>query len=234
MISCEVTRTLIAAEEPAVRPAMLLNHGSTARSTLFVDFIELIAGMEIRYLDVPGPVVIIPKKFQDDRGFLSETYVDPWFRHSIEETSFVQDNHSYSAQAGTIRGIHFQIPPHGQGKLVRVLRGAILDVAIDLRQGSPHFGRHVSAKLSAENWNQLWIPVGFGHGFCTLERDTEVLYKVTSRYHPSSERGIRWDDPDLAIDWGVGPGPVTVTQRDQQFPFLKDTPAYFRYELPNS
>lgn len=186
--------------------------------------------MDIRHFDIPGPVVIIPRKFQDERGYFSETYVDPWFRENVAQTSFVQENHSYSAQAGTLRGIHFQMSPHAQGKLVRVLRGAVVDVAVDLRKGSPHFGRHVSVTLSAENWNQFWIPVGFGHGFCTLEPDTEVLYKVTSRYHPSSERGIRWDDPDLAIDWGLGSLPPTIADRDRQYPRLKDSPAFFAYE----
>jgi len=191
-------------------------------------------GMEIQHLEIPGPVVLVPKKFTDPRGFLSEIYVDEWFRKNIAPTTFVQDNHSYSDLPGTIRGIHFQIPPHAQGKLVRVVRGAVLDVAIDLREGSPSFGRHASVELSAANWTQLWIPVGFGHAFCTLAPETEVLYKMTARYRPDSERGIRWDDPDLAIEWPVGPRGPVLSERDRIQPPFKDQQAYFHYDLPES
>ena len=186
--------------------------------------------MEIRYLEIPGPVVVIPKKFQDERGFLSETYIGEWFCANVAQGDFVQDNHTYSASAGTIRGIYFQIPPDAQAKLVRVIRGSVWDVAIDLRKGSPTFGQHVGIELSAKNWNQLWIPVGFGHAFCTLEPHTEVLYKVTARYVPGSERGIRWDDPDLAIDWPIGSRTPILSERDRQQVRLKDSPTYFHYE----
>jgi len=190
--------------------------------------------MEIRYLEIPGPVVIIPKKFQDERGFLSATFIDEWFSANVAACDFVQDTHTYSVHAGTIRGIHFQIAPDAQAKLVRVVRGAVWDVAVDLRRGSPHFGRHVGVELSAGNWQQLWIPVGFGHGFCTLEPDTEVLYKVGARYVPASERGIIWDDPDLAIDWPIALQNPTLSERDRQHPRLKDSPAYFHYEPPET
>src|SRR5215510_8155424 len=146
--------------------------------------------MDIRKLQIPGPVVIVPRKFGDERGFLSETYSDDAFRTNVAKVCFVQENHSYSEHAGTIRGIHFQGPPHAQGKLVRVVRGAIFDVAVDLRSGSPTFGRHTAVELSAANFSQIWIPEGFGHGLCTLEPDTEVVYKLTAPYHPESERGI--------------------------------------------
>jgi len=186
--------------------------------------------MEMQDLEIPGPVVVVPRKFQDERGFLSETYVDEWFRAHVAPASFVQDNHSYSKLPGTIRGIHFQIPPHAQGKLVRVIRGAIWDVVVDLRQGSPHFGRHLQIELSAANWKQLWIPVGFGHAFCSIEPNSEIIYKATARYDPDSERGIIWDDPDLAIDWPLAARAPVLSERDQRFPRLKDVPAYFRYQ----
>ncbi len=186
--------------------------------------------MEIRQLDIPGPVVVIPKKFSDPRGFLSETFIEDWFCETVDRSRFVQENHTYSAQAGTIRGIHFQIPPHAQGKLVRVTRGAVFDVAVDLRKGSPTFGRHVGVELSADNWQQLWIPAGFGHAFCTLEPHTEVLYKMTARYVPASERGIRFDDPALEIEWPLRGCDAVVSDRDRQHAAFKDSPAYFVYE----
>jgi dTDP-4-dehydrorhamnose 3,5-epimerase len=183
--------------------------------------------MEIRTFEIPGPVVIVPRKFGDARGFLSETYSDESFGAKVAPVRFVQENHSYSEHAGTIRGIHFQVPPHTQGKLVRAVRGAIFDVAIDLRAGSPSFGRHVAAELSAANWNQLWIPEGFGHGFCTLEPHTEVVYKLTAPYRPDSERGIAWDDPTLAIDWPLGEREPSLSDRDRRHPRLADSPTYF-------
>jgi len=155
---------------------------------------------------------------------------DFWARLSARFESymrFAQENHSYSERAGTIRGIHFQVPPHAQGKLVRVVRGAIFDVAVDLRAGSPTFGHCAHAELSAANWHQLWIPVGFGHGFCTLEPDTEVIYKMTARYRPDSERGIAWDDPDLAIAWPLGQREPCLSERDRRHPRLAESPTYF-------
>jgi dTDP-4-dehydrorhamnose 3,5-epimerase len=183
--------------------------------------------MDIWTLQIPGPVVIAPRKFSDARGFLSETFSDESFCTNVAQARFVQENHSYSEHAGTIRGIHFQVPPHAQAKLVRVIRGAIFDVAVDLRAGSPNFGRCAVAELSAANWTQIWIPVGFGHGLCTLEPDTEVLYKMTAPYRPDSERGIAWDDPDLAIAWPLGQREPRLSERDQQHPRLAETPAYF-------
>ena len=183
--------------------------------------------MDIRKLEIPGPVVIVPRKFGDARGFLSETYSNDAFCANVAHARFVQENHSYSEHAGTIRGIHFQVPPHAQGKLVRVVRGAIFDVAVDLRAGSQTFGRCATAELSAANWNQMWIPEGFGHGMCTLEPHTEVVYKLTAPYHPESEHGIAWNDPGLAIDWPLGQHEPRLSDRDRQHPRLAEAPAYF-------
>jgi len=183
--------------------------------------------MDIRTLEIPGPVVVVPRKFTDPRGFLSETYSDDVFAAKVTPTRFVQENHTYSEHAGTIRGIHFQVPPHGQGKLVRVLRGAIFDVAVDLRAGSANFGRYTTAELSAENWHQIWIPEGFGHGLCTLEPHTEILYKMTAPYRPGSERGIAWDDPDLAIAWPLRQREPLLSDRDLRHPRLAESPKYF-------
>jgi dTDP-4-dehydrorhamnose 3,5-epimerase len=183
--------------------------------------------MDIRTLQIPGPVVIVPRKFADGRGFLSETHNEAEFCAKVANVRFVQDNHSYSEHPGTIRGIHFQVPPHAQGKLVRVVRGAIFDVALDLRTASPTFGRHAATELSAADWNQVWIPAGFGHGFCTLEPHTEVIYKVTAFYHPESERGIAWNDPGLAIGWPLGGHEPRLSDQDRQHPRLAEAPGYF-------
>jgi dTDP-4-dehydrorhamnose 3,5-epimerase len=183
--------------------------------------------MDIRTLQIPGPVVIVPRKFSDARGFLSETYVDEAFGAKVAPVRFVQENHTYTEHAGTIRGIHFQVPPHAQGKLVRVVRGAIFDVAVDLRASSSHFGRYAAVELSAAAWDQLWIPEGFGHGFCTLEPHTEVIYKMTAPYRPESERGIAWNDPDLAIAWPLGRREAILSDSDRRHPRLADTPEYF-------
>lgn len=183
--------------------------------------------MDIRKLQIPGPVVIVPRKFSDTRGFLSETFSEEAFCANVAPVRFVQENHSYSEHAGTIRGIHFQVPPHAQAKLVRVVRGAVFDVAVDLRAGSQTFGRYAAAELSASNWNQIWIPVGFGHGLCTLDPDTEVVYKLTAPYHPDSERGIAWDDPGLAIAWPLGQREPHLSDRDRQHPRLAELPTYF-------
>ena len=134
----------------------------------------------------------------------------------------MQDNHSYSAEAGVIRGLHFQIEPAGQTKLVRVARGRVLDVVVDLRRGSPSFGQHVAVELSASNWRQLLAPVGFAHGFCTLEPDCEVLYKVTSPYSPAHDRGLAFDDPALGIDWGADLAKAVLSDKDRRHPRLAD------------
>jgi dTDP-4-dehydrorhamnose 3,5-epimerase len=183
--------------------------------------------MEHRSFDIAGPVLLSPKRFGDARGFFSETYNSRTVAPLIGDQRFVQDNHSLSVPAGTLRGLHFQIAPMGQGKLVRVVRGAILDVAVDIRRSSPTFGKHVAVILSAENWSQLWIPVGFAHGFCTLETDSEVLYKVTEFYSPDHDRGLAFDDPALAIDWPPAPHGYLLSAKDKTHPKLSDLPACF-------
>ena len=178
--------------------------------------------MDVIATEIPEVKLLRPARFGDERGFFSETFRAEWF----PGTSFVQDNHSLSAAAGTVRGLHFQIGDAAQVKLVRVPRGSVLDVAVDLRSGSPTFGRAVSRTLSAESWEQLWIPVGFAHGFCTLEPDTEVLYKVSAYDSPELERGLAWDDPALGIEWPGFAGAV-LSERDAGWPGLADLPEYF-------
>ena len=171
--------------------------------------------------------IITPKSFGDARGYFSETYNrDRFTEHGIA-LDFIQDNQSSSAQTGTIRGLHFQSNPAAQDKLVRVLRGSIFDVAVDLRKSSPTYGQWVGETLSAENGKQLLVPVGFAHGFCTLEPDTHVLYKVTSYYSPANDFGIAWDDPDIGIDWPLGGAAPVLSDKDTKQPGFKSLPTYF-------
>ncbi len=176
--------------------------------------------MLVESLAIPDVKRIVPRIFRDDRGFFSETYSQRALAEAGLDVTFVQDNQSLSRAKGVVRGLHFQTLPHAQGKLVRVTRGAIYDVAVDLRQGSPTFGQHVGAELSAENWAQLWVPAGFAHGFCTLEPDTEVIYKVTDYYAPECDSGIAWDDPALAINWPIAPGEAVLSEKDKKLPKL--------------
>jgi dTDP-4-dehydrorhamnose 3,5-epimerase len=185
--------------------------------------------MTIRDLDIPGLKLIIPKWFGDSRGRFQEAWSERAFRDKVEDTTFVQDNQSMSARRGTLRGLHFQKPPFAQGKLVRVLRGSILDVAVDVRHGSPTYGRHLSLRLDAEKGEQIWVPTGFLHGFCTLEDDTEVFYKVTAYYSGAHDAGILWNDPDLAIDWPVDADSVVLSDKDQQLPLLRELPRIFDF-----
>ncbi len=173
-------------------------------------------------------VAIRPDRHQDARGFFSETYSRRALAEAGIDTEFVQDNHSLSVPPGTLRGLHFQVPPAAQAKLVRVVRGALFDVAVDLRAGSPSYGRHVSCRLSAEEWNQLYVPVGFAHGFCTLEPDTEVIYKVSGYYAPEHDRGLLWNDPALAIDWPVSE--PLLSEKDRSHPLLRQMPVCFTYK----
>jgi dTDP-4-dehydrorhamnose 3,5-epimerase len=173
---------------------------------------------EIIETALPGVLVLSPRVFADDRGYFGETYNARTFGEIGIEVSFVQDNQSISARSGTVRGLHFQIPPMAQAKLVRVVKGSVLDVAVDLRQGSPTYGQHVTRMLSAANQEQLFLPAGFAHGFCTREDDTVVLYKASNFYSPTHERGIRWNDPALAIDWGVTEAEAFLSLRDQGYP----------------
>ena len=171
-------------------------------------------------LTIAGPRVLAPPRHGDERGFFSETWSRAAFASAGIDCDFVQDNHSLSRSKGTVRGLHFQTPPFAQAKLVRVIRGAILDVAVDIRDRSPTFGRHVAVELSAANWRQLFVPQGFAHGFCTLEPDTEVLYKVSAPYAPDHDRGILWNDPALAIAWPVSPAAAVVSGKDRAQPLL--------------
>ncbi|MCQ4161235.1 dTDP-4-dehydrorhamnose 3,5-epimerase [Roseomonas sp. GC11] len=174
-----------------------------------------------------GPVLVSTRRFGDARGYFSETWSARDLAACGLAAEFVQDNFSTSAPVGTLRGLHFQIQPDPQDKLVRCLRGRILDVAVDLRRASPTYGQHVAVELSAENGLQLFVPVGFAHGFCTLEPDCEVAYKVTGYYSPACDKGVAWDDPDLAIDWPLPPGGPVLSDKDSRQPKLAELPAYF-------
>ena len=183
--------------------------------------------MTVEELAIPGVKLVTPRRFPDSRGFFSETWHAARYAEAGIPGPFVQDNHSLSVAVGTVRGLHAQIGPNAQGKLVRVLRGAIWDVAVDIRHGSSTYGRHVAAELSAENWRQLWIPVGFLHGFLTLQPETEVSYKVTAPYDREAERGVVWDDLHLAIPWPIR-GEALLSDKDQLLPRLADCPVWFR------
>jgi dTDP-4-dehydrorhamnose 3,5-epimerase len=186
--------------------------------------------VEIRPLNIAEVKLLIPKIHRDARGFLSETYSRRGLESAGIASDFVQDNHSVSVEAGTVRGLHFQVHPHAQGKLVRVSQGSIYDVAVDIRVGSPTFGQHAGAVLSAENWMQMWIPAGFAHGFCTLEPDTAVIYKVTAYYAPECDRGLKWDDAALGIEWPVEHDKVRLSDKDRAHPVLKDMAPAFVFE----
>jgi len=183
----------------------------------------------VESLAIPEIKIVKPKKFNDGRGYFSETYNQSAFFAAGVSTAFVQDNQSFSAENGTVRGLHFQTAPHAQDKLVRVVRGAIFDVAVDIRTGSPTFGKYVSAVVSTANWNQIFVPVGFAHGFMTLEPNTEVIYKVSNYYSPDHEKGLLWNDPALGIDWPSTANRATLSAKDKALPGLADLPAYFRY-----
>ena len=179
--------------------------------------------MQVNDLGLGGVLEIIPKKLGDARGFFSETYQRQRFTDAGVPHDWCQDNQSYSADKGVLRGLHFQVVPFAQDKLIRVLRGSIFDVAIDIRQGSPTFGKWVSCVLSASTFNQLLIPKGFAHGFLTLEPDVEVLYKVTAPYSPQCDRGIAWNDPDIGIVWPLEPGQQPVLSgKDASAPRLAE------------
>lgn len=185
--------------------------------------------MDVLRTEIPDVLILQPSRHADRRGFFSETYNRRLWVEAGVACDFVQDNHSLSARRGVVRGLHFQAPPMSQDKLIRCVRGAVFDVAVDLRGGSPTYGRWVGAELTADNWKQVFVPRGFAHGFMTLAPDTEVCYKVSQYYSPEHDRGIRFDDPDLAIDWHVAPAEVIVSQKDAQHPLLADLPEYFRY-----
>lgn len=180
--------------------------------------------MHVEQLAIPDVKLITPRIFRDERGFFSETFSARDLAEAGIAATFVQDNHSLSRAKGVVRGLHYQVAPRAQGKLVRVTRGAVLDVAVDIRSGSPTYGRHVATVLSAENWRQLWLPSGFAHGFCTLEPDTEVQYKVTEYYAPECDRGILWNDPALGINWPIAVDSAILSDKDRKHPRLVDLP----------
>ena len=183
--------------------------------------------MEVRELSIPGVKVLIPERFGDDRGFLAEVYSRRTFADAGIDIEFLQDNHSSSRRRGTVRGLHFQAPPRAQDKLVRVVRGSVFDVAVDLRRSSPTYGRHVSTVLSAETGNQLLVPAGFAHGFMTLEPDTEVVYKVSEHYAPDRDRGLLWNDPALGVRWPIPERDAVLSDRDRRQPRLAELMAPF-------
>ncbi|MDB5326407.1 MAG: uncharacterized protein JWM57_1976 [Phycisphaerales bacterium] len=183
--------------------------------------------MQIQPLDIPDVILITPKKFGDHRGFFAETYSRKTLAAAGIDVEFVQDNHSLSATPGTVRALHFQLPPFAQDKLVRVLKGSILDVAVDIRRGSPTFGKFVTATLTADGMQMFFVPIGFAHGFVTLEPNTEVAYKVTNYYAPTHERGILWNDPAIGIPWGVAESEATLSGKDKVAPLLKDVAELF-------
>lgn len=185
--------------------------------------------MDVRATEIPEVKVITPARYGDHRGFFSEVYNKRALAEAGIKIDFVQDNHAFSAQRGTLRGLHFQKAPATQAKLLRVLRGAVVDVAVDCRLGSPTFGRWVMVELSAANGKQMLCPRGFAHGVLTLEPDTELTYKVDAYFAPELETGIRWDDPDLAIAWPIASHEVILSDKDRSLPLLRELPTVFRY-----
>ncbi|CAN7617004.1 dTDP-4-dehydrorhamnose 3,5-epimerase [Pararhizobium sp. LjRoot238] len=181
---------------------------------------------ELRTFSLDGVLELTPRRYEDERGFFTETYNAACFAAKGIDTTFVQDNHSYSAKAGTLRGLHYQLPPRAQAKLVRVVRGGVFDVVIDLRRGSPTFAKWVGIELSAEKGNQILVPVGFAHGFVTLEPDTEVLYKVSDFYSPDHDRAVRFDDPEIAIDWSANIDRLVISAKDRNAPLLANATVF--------
>ena len=185
--------------------------------------------LEIAAAGLPGVRLLSPHRHRDARGFFSEVWREDALREAGINARFIQENHALSYAVGTVRGMHFQIGDSAQAKLIRCSRGSILDVAVDIRRGSPSFGRHVGVVLSAENWRQLYVPIGFAHGYCTLDPDTEVIYQVSANHDPGSERGLAWDDPAIGVAWPVDAGGAVLADRDRAFPRLAELPDYFPF-----
>ncbi len=183
--------------------------------------------MKVERLAIPDLILVTPPRFGDARGFFSEVFNVSRFAAAGIDAAFVQDNQSLSQERGVVRGLHCQVAPHPQGKLVRCTKGAIWDVAVDVRRASPTFGQWAAAELSAENWAQLWVPPGFLHGFCTLAEGTEVIYKVTGSYDRDSERGVIWNDPVLALPWPVAEHEAVLSDKDRALPRWAELPALF-------
>ena len=191
--------------------------------------------MRAQKLDIPDVVLFTPQVFEDNRGMLFESYSETAMHDYGATRNFIQDNHSISTHRGVLRGLHFQRPPHAQAKLVRCVRGSILDIALDIRVGSPNFGKHVSQILSAQNRQMLFVPEGFAHGFVVIDPGTEVLYKCSAAYEPTSEAGVIWSDPELGIDWGrahgLTPDELCVSTKDALLPTFADTDSPFVFDL---
>ena len=187
--------------------------------------------MNVIKTDIEGVVVIEPRVFDDARGYFFESYSKRRFDEAVRPIEFVQDNESMSTR-GVIRGLHFQRPPFSQSKLVRCVRGAVLDVVVDIRRGSPTYGRHVAVELTGENRRQLFVPRGFAHGFAVLSDEAVFQYKCDNYYAPGSEGGIAWDDPALAIDWRLPAGEILLSEKDRRHPKLADAPELFEYDRP--
>ncbi len=183
--------------------------------------------MQVSQLSIPDIKILTPVKHGDNRGFFSEIYNRETLLDAGIDMDFVQENYSWSADVHTVRGLHFQTGNYQQDKLVQVVRGAILDVAVDLRRSSPSYGRYVSAEISAANWQQILVPRGFAHGFITLQADTHVMYRVTAHYSPEHDSGIRWNDPDIGIDWGISADQAVLSNKDANLPFLADCATLF-------
>ena len=183
--------------------------------------------MEVQSFTIPGVKLFTPRQIGDERGYFAETFRADVFAQHVGETAFVQDNESMSAKAGTVRGLHFQSAPHAQGKLVRCTAGALFDVAVDIRLGSPTYGQWVGETLTPENGKQLWVPAGFAHGFCTLMPNSVICYKVTDYYSAECDKGLAWDDPAIGIDWPDIASAETLSAKDRVQPKLADLPAYF-------
>lgn len=186
--------------------------------------------MNIIKTEIPEVVIVEPKVFGDNRGYFFESFSERDFSAQVREVRFLQDNESKS-RYGVLRGLHFQLPPHAQSKLVRVVKGSVLDVAVDIRRGSPTFGKHVAVELTEENHRQLFIPRGFAHGFVVLSEEVIFQYKCDSFYCPESEGAIAWDDPEIGIDWKIDCADVILSEKDKAHPNLKDAPVLFDYSV---
>jgi dTDP-4-dehydrorhamnose 3,5-epimerase len=205
------------------------------RTTTISDRVEAVGySMEVLETAIPNIKLFKPVRHVDSRGFFSEVFKESELRERGIDIRFVQDNHSLSASKGVVRGLHFQIPPSAQAKLLRVTAGSIFDVAVDIRWGSPSFGHHVAAVLSVADWNQIFIPEGFAHGYCTLEPATEVIYKVSAYYSPEHDRGLLWNDPALGIAWPVLADQTLLSEKDRKHPVLSNLPRYFHHRPPSN
>lgn len=185
--------------------------------------------VEVKSFQIAGPKLLTPRRIGDERGYFAETFRANLFAEACGQHVFVQENESLSGRAGTIRGLHFQSEPHVQGKLVRCTAGALFDVAVDIRQGSPTYGQWIGETLTPENGRQLWVPRGFAHGFCSLELNTVISYKVTGYYNVECDKGVAWDDPAIGVVWPKVAIPETLSAKDRRQPLLADMPCYFSW-----